>query len=234
MKENVKKFVSRFALTTSQIGQDRWVFGEVFNGMKNGFFLDLGAHDGLIHSNTYKLEKNFQWKGICVEANPESFAILKKNRRCHCVNVALSDRNGTVRFVCAGEFGGVLADGVTVESSATILDLPAISLVDLLKQQGAPSVIDYLSVDLEGYEEKVLIGFPFDEFLFKCITIERPTKLVRERLGGAGYVCVREYPGMDCYYIHSSHVPAFQRSSFAHWKKQTLYPLVNKLCFRGE
>ena len=109
MKTLIKKIVSRYAPTTSQIGQDRWVFGEVFDGMRGGYFLDLGAHDGLTHSNTYKLERNYAWRGICVEANPFTFAQLKGNRKCQCVHVALSDHDEVVCFRCAGEFGGVLA-----------------------------------------------------------------------------------------------------------------------------
>ena len=62
----------------SQAGQDLWVFGEVFNEQRNGFFLDVGAHDGVAISNTYILENRYDWRGICIEANPDTFEVLKK------------------------------------------------------------------------------------------------------------------------------------------------------------
>lgn len=43
------------------------------DGLRGGFFLDIGAHDGIELSNTYVLEKKYNWSGICVEANPYSF-----------------------------------------------------------------------------------------------------------------------------------------------------------------
>ena len=53
----------------SQIGQDLWV-QETLKNKKNGYFLDIGAHDGIYLSNTYLLEKNYNWNGLCIEGNP--------------------------------------------------------------------------------------------------------------------------------------------------------------------
>ena len=50
----------------SQVGQDKWVC-EYFNYKKGGFFLDIGAADGITINNTYYLEKELEWKGICIE-----------------------------------------------------------------------------------------------------------------------------------------------------------------------
>jgi hypothetical protein len=49
----------------SQAGQDVWVLQKIGN---KGFFVDIGAHDGVESSNTYALEKA-GWSGICVEPN---------------------------------------------------------------------------------------------------------------------------------------------------------------------
>ena len=52
----------------------------IFLDKEKGYFCEVGACDGLIHSNTYFLEKNKQWSGILCE--PASFWIekLKVNR----------------------------------------------------------------------------------------------------------------------------------------------------------
>ena len=39
----------------------------------NGFFIELGANDGLRQSNTYYLEKNLGWRGILIEPEKKNF-----------------------------------------------------------------------------------------------------------------------------------------------------------------
>jgi len=48
-----------------------------FKGKKDGYFVDIGAFDGITISNTYALEK-IGWKGICVEPVPEIYERLIK------------------------------------------------------------------------------------------------------------------------------------------------------------
>ena len=50
----------------SQVGQDAWVC-RMLGNKTNGYFIYIGAHDGITLSNTYTLEKEFEWTGICVE-----------------------------------------------------------------------------------------------------------------------------------------------------------------------
>ena len=48
------------------------------NRIKNGFFIEAGAYDGEIHSNTLFFELKQSWKGILIEPNPDAFQLLKK------------------------------------------------------------------------------------------------------------------------------------------------------------
>ena len=54
----------------SQFKQDQFLNEVLFNNKKNGFFIDIGAHDGVTISNTLFFEKQNDWKGICIEPNP--------------------------------------------------------------------------------------------------------------------------------------------------------------------
>ena len=79
---------------------------EIFSGMKNsfhqiklfhffknkkkGFFVEIGAFDGLEGSNCYYFENMQAWDGIAVEASKNHFSKLKKNRKCHVLNFAIS------------------------------------------------------------------------------------------------------------------------------------------------
>jgi len=56
---------------TSQIGQDKFVI-DALGGKNNGFFVDLGAGPPRYISNTYVLEKYFNWTGIAVDIKHSS------------------------------------------------------------------------------------------------------------------------------------------------------------------
>jgi len=62
----------------AKYGED-FVLWSFFNSQKHGFFVDIGAFDGVYLSNTYSFELR-GWEGICVEANPEYTRLLNKNR----------------------------------------------------------------------------------------------------------------------------------------------------------
>ena len=50
----------------SEIGQDAFVY-QTLNGKTNGTFLEIGGHDYIISSNSYRLEKECNWSGIGIE-----------------------------------------------------------------------------------------------------------------------------------------------------------------------
>lgn len=55
----------------SQTGQDKWILYEIYPGISNGFFVDLGSADGVKISNTKSLE-DIGWKGICIDPFPKN------------------------------------------------------------------------------------------------------------------------------------------------------------------
>jgi len=52
------------------------------------YFIDIGANDGKTLSNTFLLEKQYNWKGICSEPLPSAFKKLIKCRSVVCDNNA--------------------------------------------------------------------------------------------------------------------------------------------------
>src|SRR5438309_1453970 len=83
-----------FATYYSQCKQDKFVNEHFFKNKKNGFFVDIGAHNGVTYSNTFFFEKELNWTGICIEPIPKIFNELKSNRNCLCVQGCISDFNG--------------------------------------------------------------------------------------------------------------------------------------------
>ncbi len=60
----------------SQCGQDKFLIENLFKGKKNGIFVEIGAFDGIKYSNTYNLEVDYGWAGLCIEPIPEQFENL--------------------------------------------------------------------------------------------------------------------------------------------------------------
>lgn len=85
------------------------------------------------------------------------------------------------------------------------------TLEQVLLENNAPKIIDYLSLDVEGAETRILRSFPFDKYIFLSVTIERPTPLINQVLFSNGYVFVQnsKVMGYDTFYVHKS-IPNFE------------------------
>ena len=145
----------------SQSGQDEWVLSIIKH---KGYFLDMGAYDGVHYSNTLLLEEN-GWYGLCVEPNPNNFKLLMKNRHCLLSNTAITPNESDIFLMSdEGSSSQRSIEGEIVVSCATIRTI--------LKERFAPKYIDYISSDLERMDAEVWETFPFDEYSFGLATVE--------------------------------------------------------------
>ena len=199
------------ALSYSQVGQDVWVYGEVFNQSRHGFFVDLGAFDGVFLSNTYLLEKRYGWKGICIEANIQTYEKLVQQRSSICVNALVADVESQAYISNAGTVSGIVSQEELHDlgASKNIFAVRSMPLIRILQQYHAPTCVDYMSVDIEGAEDMALLGFDFDQYVFKCMTIERPSQELKAKLASNGYCLVKEISGLDSFYVHESFMDAY-------------------------
>ena len=79
----------------SQINQDLFVL-HLLNWKRKGYFVEFGATNGLELSNTYLLEKNFEWNGILSEPNPFWKNELIKNRKTNIDFNCIWKRTGDI------------------------------------------------------------------------------------------------------------------------------------------
>ena len=215
--EKIKAKIFKHTLKTinSQKGQDYWVINDVFFGKKDGFFLEMGATNGIYVSNTLVLERDYGWGGICIEPAPQDFIDLEKNRSCTCVNKCVDETEGEVEFLLAGEVGGII-DAETdnsyekrkdkiddMKKEGKVVKIETVTLDSLLDECKAPAVIDYFSLDVEGAETRVMRQFNFDKYIFSALTIERPTPELNQLLFKNGYVFVKN-AHFDTFYVHES------------------------------
>ena len=74
--------------------------------------------------------------------------------------------------------------------------------------------------DVEGAEERVLSGFDFDRYRFRCMTIERPSVALREVMAHFGYRLVKELPGLDAFFIHEDFLAEYTNNALHFWAKR--------------
>jgi len=193
--------------------QDKWVIEEIFNFKKEGFFLDLAATNGVIENNTFVLEYFFGWKGIAIEANDVFFNKLKKNRKCTCLNVVVGKNEKDVQFLETGPTGGIVGENYDNNFSKRTKLLNKLkekiktkktkTLQKILDENNSPSIIDYLSLDVEGAETDILRNFDFNKYIFLSMTVERPTPELNKILFDNGYIFVKNFK-VDSFYVHKS------------------------------
>ena len=164
----------------SQSGQDKIIKNSFFRSKKKGFFVEIGAFDGIEGSNCLHFEKSMNWDGIAIEPSKTQFKKLSKNRNCKVLNEAISSTEKEVEFI-------EVVDGLTQMSGINDENYLSKSIIEnnestkfnknkiktstfgkniLIKE------IDYLSIDIEGTELDVLKSINFQEHIIKVISVE--------------------------------------------------------------
>ena len=187
--KNQYKFIKNLIYSKSQLKQDLFVLSQL-EFKKNGFFVEFGATDGLDLSNTFILEKRFDWNGILVEPGLSWHKTLKKNRDViidkNCIwkesgKKLIFNETNKLEFSTIDEFTSSDSHKSTRKNGRKY-EVKTISLEELLLKYNAPRIIDYLSIDTEGSEFSILENFNFNKFKFKIITIEHNYTKMREKI----------------------------------------------------
>jgi len=203
----------------SQDGQDKFLL-KLFPNKKKGVFLDIGAYDGLYYSNSFYLEKEMGWNGICVEPNPFVFEKLKVNRKCSLIKCCISEQPGEFDFLIVNGYGEMLSglidffdekhltriDKIISEhgGSKEIIKVPAHPIKTILSEKGIYEV-DYCNIDVEGGEMTVLKSIDFSAVKIRVFTIENNygTNNVKKFLTTKGYRLIGKLGSDEVYEHHS-------------------------------
>ncbi len=173
----------------SQLRQDLFVLAAL-NFKKKGFFVEFGATNGIDLSNTHLLEKKFQWNGILAEPAKCWHEALKKNRSSYIEkNCVWSNSSEKIKFTEADipELSTISnfdeSDNHAAErKNGKTYPVDTISLNELLAKYNAPASMDFLSIDTEGSEFKILSHFDYDRYTFKVICVEHNYTEMREKI----------------------------------------------------
>lgn len=196
----------------AQNGEDRWL-DAYFKKRRDGYFVEVGAYNGVDLSNTYHFEQ-VGWHGILVEPDPDNAASCMTRRpgarTFQCAAVASSDIREIAFHKVAD--GGVfsttnLSDGhakriANIGLSVEPLRVPARTLDSMLEEAGATRV-DFVSIDVEGGELDVLAGFDIRRWQPRIVIVESNTKTrlpaIRRYFLKNGYIYLHSIDVNDFY-----------------------------------
>lgn len=150
---------------------------------KQGIFIDIGCATPITISNTYQLENRYEWTGLGIDITE------------------YKDKNGETW------------SGIRPNTKLIIEDALKIEYDNLFQQYSIPSIVDYLSIDLEPPQLTLecLFKIPFDKYKFRVITFEtdayrdggaKRRDMSREYLNSFGYVLDREVGKQDDFYFY--------------------------------
>jgi len=170
-------------------GED-FLLWQFFNFKQDGFYIDVGAFDGIHFSNTYSFEIQ-GWKGACVEPNPVFFPYLVKNRPAStCLQAAcVSDMEKGQTTIFCEELGLLSSTNMTddyekfvkerFQKRGLVFDgfkqvtVPVITIDEAIARYLPDKThIDLVSIDVEGAEIDVLKGFDARRHCPEIIVVE--------------------------------------------------------------
>lgn len=169
----------------SQYNQDLTIYNEFFKNKNNGFFVEIGADDGIRFSNCYIYEQK-GWNGIAFEPRESAYKKCIKNRKCKVYNFLLSNEEKIVDFLEISGFGLGLSGIIEKydpkhlqrikkdkkEDTKHVVIKKTTHLLGKILEENNVSHIDFLSIDTEGSELDILSSVDFNKVFIDVICIE--------------------------------------------------------------
>lgn len=200
----------------SQHAQDAYI-AELTDQKRNGYFVDIGCNDPTRFNNTVFLERNFDWKGISIDAQSQFADRYRKERSTPFINACVGDVRKTVNFsrVSGPQHAGLsgvsdyLDERKLVGRTQDVTPMEQIPLMDILRPYDIRD-IDCLFLDVEGYEMQVLDGIDFDALNISYFVIENDSGLagsneIRGYLSDRGYELRARILGEDVFGRSNDH-----------------------------
>jgi FkbM family methyltransferase len=199
---------------------------EAYVDYDDGYFVELGANDGIAQSNTLHFEKERNWQGILIEPILHNFLKCRQNRSprnrffCNaCVSFDYGKPHVEMTYsnlmTTPSGLESDIADPVGHAKSGTVymageetvpVLAPAKTLTQVLDEAGAPRVLDLLSLDVEGAEIEVLKGIDHARYQFKYMLIEcRDAPKLAAHLKDAGYYLIDKLSQHDFLFASEPH-----------------------------
>jgi FkbM family methyltransferase len=198
-QESVKKenmnLDSYATLSYSQEGEDL-ILKRIFEGQKKGLYVDVGAHHPKRFSNTYLFYK-MGWRGINIDAMPGSMKKFKKLRPNDInIEAAISNKDESLKYYIFNEpalntFSSKQAmkkngyKNFKILSEVEIITNRLENILDKFLKDS--SQIDFLTIDVENFEMKVLKSNNWERYKPKVLVVEKTNSSITEVLNSELY-----------------------------------------------
>jgi len=155
----------------------------LFGRRSDGTFVEIGAFDGEMFSNTSCLA-DLGWRGLYIEPIERSFRQCqerhRRNPRVSVLNSAIGPTETTIRFWDNGQFSTGSIEETTVNAAngwqavpaVQEIEVPQIRLERALADAGIEPGFELLVVDVDGMEEAVFDSFELDQWRPRCMIVE--------------------------------------------------------------
>lgn len=190
------------------------ILNRIFKNKESGFYIDIGAHHPVYDSVT-KAFYDRGWQGINIEPVREFFELLQRDRpRDINLNLAVGERETTLEFFELqgsgfSTFDKNVAIQLASERQLTLssYEVSVVTLAEICQKYSRVS-IDFLKIDVEGWEEQVIVGNDWNTFRPSVIVLEAtiPNSPVRRETNIAKFLQDKNYhlvyfDGLNDYYL---------------------------------
>lgn len=169
----------------SQYNQDIILYNNFFKTIDKGYFVDIGAHDGVSLSNT-KFFEDLGWEGICIEPQPDVYKKLVTNRKCITIQGAVSDlKKKQIEFCKITGYSSMLSGIIDYyderhkerilseiqsheNNTKEKITVDNYNFNNVIQQEN----INLLSIDTEGGEDKIINSIDFTRYKIDIILFE--------------------------------------------------------------
>lgn len=163
----------------SQEGEDM-ILDNLLRSKKTGFYIDIGAYHPLRFSNTMFYQRG--WHGLNIDAMPGSMKLFNRMRpRNINVEAGLSSTEGEMIYYIFKEkalntFDASSLERLREEGFVPIKEVlvKVYTITQILdKYVGKNQEIDFMDIDVEGFDEKVLSQIDFNRYHPAYIMMEK-------------------------------------------------------------
>lgn len=189
------------------------LLNRAFGGKADGFYIDVGGY----HPTKYSVSAWFHrigWKGITVEPVPELHALfLEKRPGAINLNCALGEVEGEAQINILGDTGLSSLDPQSRELAKSLnleprqLPVKVKTLAQICRQH-VTSPIDFMKIDVEGFERQVIAGGDWKTYRPKVVVVEatRPNSPIPSHEGWEPLLLAEDYlfawfDGLNRFYV---------------------------------
>ena len=159
---------------------------DYFKDKKNGFYVDVGCYHPTHRNNTYLLHKK-NWSGVNIDTSKFSIDLFNHMRPKDLnYNCAISNKNEIIKLFYQKELSQLStterdqAEAV-FQGNIKEKEVQAFTLDEILDRDKFKDIkIDFLDIDVEGADLKVLEGLSFDKFKPELVCVEIHAKEIKQ------------------------------------------------------